>query len=269
MDEITSIAREHGLYVIEDCAHQLGSEWKGSKVGTIGDIGSFSFQSSKILNAGEGGALITNNTTIAERLHSLKNCGKPLRDGAQHMHGGNYRITEFQSAILNSQLHRLTEQNLVREENAKYIERNITDIQGLKPLKRSDNISFQAYYAWVLRYDQSHWGDLPKNIFELCLKAELNYSLPPEKSLYQPLNNSPLYRPLNKKTHTLSQEYINAIKPEKFHLPNAWKAYKQEAIVFFHTLLLGQKRDCDLLIEALHKLDKYREEISSSCKTLA
>ena len=76
MDAIMSIAKKHNLAVIEDCAHKHGGEWNGKKAGSIGDIGSFSFQLSKHLTAGEGGTMTTNNIDLAEKLDALRNCGR-------------------------------------------------------------------------------------------------------------------------------------------------------------------------------------------------
>jgi len=100
MDAIMSIARKHGLWVLEDCAHQHGSVWDGKPVGSIGDVGSFSMQSSKVLNSGEGGVLTTNDDRIADLLRSLRNVGHPAKAGGPAMQSGNYRLSEFQAASL-------------------------------------------------------------------------------------------------------------------------------------------------------------------------
>ena len=135
MDEILSIAKKHNLYVIEDCAHKHGGEWDGKKAGSIGDIGSFSFQLSKGLTAGEGGVVTTNSFELAERLDALRNCGRRpeglseevdkgaglYSDQGNFYQSGNYRITEFQAAILVEALKRLPEQNANRDTNGMYL----------------------------------------------------------------------------------------------------------------------------------------------------
>jgi len=91
MDAILKIAERHGLRVIEDCAHKHGGEWNGKKAGSIGDIGSFSFQLSKLMTAGEGGALTTSDPQLWERLDTLRNCGRrPEQDGAADKGAGIY-----------------------------------------------------------------------------------------------------------------------------------------------------------------------------------
>jgi len=118
------IAKKHGLRVIEDCAHKQGGQWKDKKAGSFGDAGSFSFQLSKLMTAGEGGALTTSDPEIYEKLDALRNCGRrPEReqddqrtdgfygDEGNFIQSGNYRITEFQAAMLIEALKRLPEQN--------------------------------------------------------------------------------------------------------------------------------------------------------------
>src|ERR1700693_1030092 len=103
MDEILRIAQKHDLRVIEDCAHAHGGMWKGKGAGSIGDLGAFSFQSSKLITSGEGGAVITNNLEYFERVQSYINTGRrSVTDEFHHrMIGFNYRLGEFQAAVLN------------------------------------------------------------------------------------------------------------------------------------------------------------------------
>src|SRR6202790_1678502 len=111
MDEIMRIAAKHNLKVIEDCAHAHGGMWRGKGAGSIGDLGAFSFQSSKLITSGEGGAVITNNLEYFERVQSYINTGRrSVTDKYHHrMIGFNYRLGEFQAAVLNPQLERLPE----------------------------------------------------------------------------------------------------------------------------------------------------------------
>ncbi len=113
MDAIMAIARKHDLRVIEDCAHKHGGQWNGQTAGSIGDVGSFSFQLSKLMTAGEGGALTTNDSELYKRLDALRNCGRRPEEPSGDLQGdgfygdegnfiqsGNYRMTEFQAALL-------------------------------------------------------------------------------------------------------------------------------------------------------------------------
>ena len=159
MDAIMAIAKKHNLYVIEDCAHKHGGEWKGKKAGSIGNVGSFSFQLSKHLTAGEGGSVTTNDTDLAEKLDALRNVGRrpegdsligadkgigDYGDDGNFIQSGNYRITEFQAAILVEGLKRLPEQNATRDANGAYLNTLLKEIEGVTPLKRDDRETKKA-----------------------------------------------------------------------------------------------------------------------------
>ena len=101
MDRIMEIARAHGLAVIEDCAHAHGQRWRDQGAGCIGDFGSFSHQSSKILTSGEGGTLLTNDDDLARRAHSIIDCGRAKdADEKEYTFGANYRLGELNAALL-------------------------------------------------------------------------------------------------------------------------------------------------------------------------
>src|SRR5271168_2877835 len=137
MDEIPEIAAKHNLKVIEDCAHAHGGMWKGKGAGSMGDLGAFSFQSSKLITSGEGGAVITNNLEYMERVQSYINAGRAsLTDKYHHrIIGFNYRMGEFQAAVLGPQLDRLPEQAKVREQNMKHLETRLRGIPAIGLLK--------------------------------------------------------------------------------------------------------------------------------------
>ena len=128
----------HNLRVLEDAAQAHGAAWRDQGVGGVGDLGSFSFQSSKNLNAGEGGAICTNDQELAELTWSLMNVGR-LREGAWYQHerlGWNYRLSEFHGALLRAQLTRVPEQMARREANASYLDTHLADIPGITPQYR-------------------------------------------------------------------------------------------------------------------------------------
>ena len=260
MDSIMAIAKRHGLYVIEDCAHQHGSEWDGKKVGSIGNAGSFSLQAYKILSAGEGGILTTNDNRLYELLCSLRNIGTPIAPDAPAMQSGNYRMTEFQAAILLAQMTRLDEQNLTRETNVLNMEQKIMDIAGVNVLYRHPKITRQSYFRWVLQYDRQAWEGIPLDIFLEALYAELENSIQCSRP-YAQLNDSPMYRPHSKKTHRLSEEYWKAIDPKRFSLPISKKAVEEEAFCFYQAILLADRKSCDNIADAIRKLRENTGEL--------
>src|SRR5438552_13121003 len=151
MDAIMAIARKRKLIVIEDAAHAHGASYKNRPAGSIGQLGSFSFQSSKNLTAGEGGIITTNDDTLAEACRSIHNCGR-VPGGKWYEHhviSGNYRLGEFQGAILNCQLDRLDEQTNRRDENGQYLDSRLSKIPGITPQRRTAQTTRNAFHLYV------------------------------------------------------------------------------------------------------------------------
>jgi L-glutamine:2-deoxy-scyllo-inosose/3-amino-2,3-dideoxy-scyllo-inosose aminotransferase len=260
MDAIMDIAARYNLYVVEDCAHQHGSRWRGVNAGVVGDAGSFSLQSSKLLNTGEGGLIITKDDRLNAFIRSMRTCGRPYRNGWPTMQSGNYRATEFQAAIGLCQLARLDGQNQLREKNAAQLEREASAIGGIDPLYRHPGITFQTYYNWSLAYDGRQWGDVDKWSFMRAVGAELEFSAQ-LMSTFMPLHHSKLYRPLSKKTHKLSEDYAKMINPNQFDLPMCDRAYEDVAVNFDHTVLLMDVENNRRIIDAFAKVKENIDEL--------
>ncbi len=272
MDKITKIAKKHNLWVIEDCAHKHGGEWNGKKAGGIGDIGSFSFQLSKHLTAGEGGVVTTNNFELAEKLDALRNCGRrPIleesvdkgaglySDQGNFYQGGNFRITEFQAAILVEGLKRLPEQNAVRDENGKYLNSLLMDIPGVMPMKRDARETKEAYFNFAFRYNKDEFKGLPVAKFREALTAEIGI---PASASYEPLNKCSLYAPYTKPSkHKLNDEYWAAIDPKRFDLPVCDRIHFEESVCLHHKVLMGTKADIDMIAAAIKKIYANAESI--------
>ncbi len=266
MDEILKIAKKHNLYVIEDCAHKHGGEWDGKKAGSIGDIGSFSFQLSKGLTAGEGGVVTTNNFELAERLDALRNCGRRpeglseevdkgaglYSDQGNFYQSGNYRITEFQAAILVEALKRLPEQNANRDANGMYLNSLFNEMPGVKPMRRDEKETKEAYFNFAFRYNKDEFKGLPVEKFREALTAEIGISA---TASYEPLNNCSLYVPHTKPArHKLNDTYWSEIDPSRFDLPVCDKVYYEESVCIHHKVLMGTKADMDMVAASIKKI---------------
>lgn len=272
MDEIVKIAKKHNLWVIEDCAHKHGGEWNGKKAGGIGDIGSFSFQLSKHLTAGEGGVVTTNNFELAERLDALRNCGRrPVMeenadkgagiyvDQGNFLQSGNYRITEFQAAILVEAMKRLPEQLALRDANGKYMNSLLAGIPGVMPMKRDARETQEAYFNFSFRYNKAEFKGLPVAKFREALTAEIGI---PAAASYEPLNKCSLYVPHTKPArHKLSEEYWKEIDPKRFDLPVCDRIYFEESVCLHHKVLMGTKEDMDMIATAIKKIYDNAESI--------
>jgi len=262
MDQIMEIAKKHHLQVVEDGAHTHGSRWRDRGAGAIGDVGSFSMQQSKGMTSGEGGALTTDSEELFYRLYSLKNCGRLYSDEAgphgEHVQSGNYRITEFQAAVLLCQLERLKSHLDRKDEHAQYLSTLVSEVEGITPFLRREQITRQAYYAFGFRYDAEAFGGVPVQKFREALSAEIGLGV---SGTYEPLNNSPLYQPHTKKRYRISDEHWRAIDPRRFRLPVAEKAYREESVLMAHPALLGTKQDMERIRDAVVKIRENLDEL--------
>ena len=258
MDRIMEIAGKHDLKVIEDCAQTHGSRWREMGAGAIGDVGSFSMQHSKVLASGEGGACLTNDDNLFERLSALRHCGRPRQGEKSPIQSGNYRMTEFQAAILLAGLERLEDQTNLRDENAMYLNSRLTEVPGIRPMKRHPQITRQAYFSFVFRYDEDVFG-APRSAFLRALSAEI--ALNPW-IIFEPLNRATLYNPQTKKRHHWSEEYWKAIDPSRFELPVCEQAHRTECVAFHHPFLLGAKADMDDFADGVAKVYENRAELT-------
>lgn len=179
LEKILAIAEEHGIPVIEDCAHMHGGFWNGRGTGSWGKIGSFSFQQSKTMASGEGGICITSDPELAEKLFLLKHIGysRGVKQGqAQRAPEGmichNYRATAFQAVILNQQLKKLKQLILTYESNVKYLIDSIKDVPGVRIQSPGRLADPQGYYALCILFDGEPFKDIPKNIINEAFNAE-------------------------------------------------------------------------------------------------
>jgi L-glutamine:2-deoxy-scyllo-inosose/3-amino-2,3-dideoxy-scyllo-inosose aminotransferase len=273
MDAIMELAKKHGLRVIEDCAHKHGGQWKDRKAGSIGDAGSFSFQLTKLMTGGEGGAITTSEADLYQRLDALRNCGRrpEEQDGEQRTDGfyseegnfiqsGNYRITEFQAGILIEALKRLPEQNALREVNAIYLNSMLAELPGVEPMRRDERETAEAYYNFSFRFKREEFKDLPVALFREALSKEVGFSV---EACYQPLNRCSLYSPFTKPwRHHITEEYWEQIDPARFDLPVCRRVYEEESACFHFNVLMGTKEDMDMIAEAVRKIYENRDELS-------
>jgi len=272
MDAITKIAAKHHLRVIEDCAHKHGGQWNGKKAGSIGDIGSFSFQLSKLMTAGEGGALTTSDSQLYGKLDALRNCGRRAQieesaekgtgvysDEGNFIQSGNYRITDFQAALLLEALKRLPSQNRLRENNAEYLNSLLLKLPGVLPMRRDKRETMAAYYNFSFRYNQDDFKALPITEFRKALAAELGCPVEPS---YEPLNACALYTPHTKPwRHKLTDKYWQEIDPARFELSVCHRIYREESVCFHHSVLMGTKADMDLIAQAIQKVYDNAEQL--------
>lgn len=250
MDAIPAIAKKHGLKLIEDAAQAQGSEWRGTKVGAIGDLGTFSFQASKNLNSGEGGIIVSNNEAIAEAAWSVANVGRS-RTGRWYEHvvlGSNYRLTEFQSAILRAQMTRLPAQTELRTDNAGYLRSLLKDVDAIQLMSDDDRITIHANHLFTFRYKPNRFGGLNHTDFVAALMAEGV----PCSTGYVPLYKERVFDKFSRRDGTWCQNG-NRIKYAELVLPEC-EAVCLETTWIPQTCLLGTHSDMEDIAAAITKL---------------
>jgi|SRR5581483_6565521 len=257
MDAVLDVARRHHLKVIEDAAQAHGASWRGRKVGALGDAGTFSFQSSKNLNAGEGGMVLTNDRALAERAWSIANVGR-IPDGAWYQHelmGWNHRLTEFQGALLLAQLERLPEQFERRERNARYLDRELARIPGIRPQARDERVTGHAHHLYIFRYDRSAFGGHDRGWFLRALRAE---GIPCSPGYTTPLYRMPAIINERRRWVELARAagHIRQVpaSPEDEALPVTERACSEEGVWLTQNVLLADEQDMAQIVEAVAKV---------------
>ncbi|MFX0102941.1 MAG: DegT/DnrJ/EryC1/StrS family aminotransferase, partial [Candidatus Hodarchaeota archaeon] len=188
MDKIMDIAEKHDLKVIEDCAHAHGSKYMGKKIGNWGDCGTFSFQASKVLASGEGGAIICNDDELANRIYSVSDCGRKIGEYFydHYRYGSNYRLGEFQAAILRTQLKKFKGwQHKRRNENVEYLRSKLSLMDGIHCQEKPEGTGEVGYYIFCVKFDPRKFHGISKSDFY----KKLNKKGIPTDDCYPPLHS--------------------------------------------------------------------------------
>lgn len=259
LDTILALGRKRNVPIIEDaCQAHLG-EWRGRKVGTLGLAGCFSFQASKNLNSGEGGALLTDDDRFAGICFNFHNQGRGRTAGGYNFaysgtRGSNLRLAEFQGAMLVAQMTRLAEQSKRRTENAQYLTQLLKEIPGIKPAKLYEGTTRSAYHLYMFRYDKSQFAGLPRDAF---LKALAQEGVPGSAG-YGPMNRDAYVQGLAKNKGFLKVYGEQGMKQwlERSHCPVNDRLCA-EAVWFTQTMLLTSRNDMEQIAEAIRKIQKH------------
>lgn len=266
MEAINRLARKHNLIVLEDAAHAHGSSYRGKMCGSLGDLGSFSFQLSKNMTAGEGGVITTNNAGYAEACESLVWAGR--RQGQPwYRHfvlASNARMTEFQGAILLAQLARLADQTKKRMANARVLDGLLKPIEGIEPLELLPTTTSHAYHIYMFRFDPRAFAGASKHQLVAALQAEgisgafAGYTTP--------LYANPMFAekqffggpwPVDSWDHGRAIDY----RAFQDRCPVSERACAYEAIWIPQTMLLAERRDMQDIAAAIEKIQTHGETL--------
>jgi dTDP-4-amino-4,6-dideoxygalactose transaminase len=257
MAAINAIAKPRKLLVIEDAAHAHGAAHTNGPAGSLAQLASFSFQSSKNLTCGEGGVITTNDPVLAEVCRSLHNCGRSPAGVwyEHHLLSGNYRLGEFQGAVLDAQLDRLERQTKARERNGRYLAARLAALPGLHPQRRPGFCARHAYHLFMLRVDAREFG-APRGAVIDALRAEgipcsagYGFSLP-----QQPMFR---YRAFGPYLH----EAAARLDYGSVRCPSSDLICREQGLWLEQALLLGPRADIYDIARAFEKIHERRGEL--------
>ena len=265
LDRLTAICERHDLAMIEDCAHAHGGAWRGQHLGSWGAFGSFSFQVSKLMTSGEGGALITRDDELAARAHWVVNCGRK-EPGFDHFPGRrfgiNARISEFQAAVLLGQLEMLAKATERRIAAMDYLRKGFEGIDGVEPLPVDPRLTTQHAYQWILRYDAEGFAGVHRDVILEALRAE---GLSCDGPFYVPMHQHELFTAESRHWPMLGPRYgagFGETAPQHdLTFPVTERAAYHEAVWMHYPLLMGSRDDLDAIIEAFVKVQRYASEL--------
>ena len=264
MDSILAIAKKHDLRVVEDACQAWLAEYKGKKCGTLGDLGCFSFQNSKNIPAGEGGAITGNSTELLDRCQSYHNCGRAwgtYRGEGSFSRGTNFRMTHYQAALLEQQLDKLVKETEKRWDNGDYLSAGLKEIPGIEPVRLPQN-SKSAWHLYPFRYDKEAFGGLSRGKFMEALRAE---GVPCGTGYHEQYFDGLL-------DEAIASRGFKRLFPAKRlkeyrESLNELRGNKQvcdTTVAIFHTLLLADRKDMDHILGAIRKIYKHREALAAA-----
>jgi perosamine synthetase len=262
MDPIAALARKRGIAVIEDACQAWLAEYKGRKCGTIGDLGCFSFQNSKHLPSGEGGAITGNSDELIDRAGSYHDCGRSYGgfkgEGQNFTRGGNFRMQHFQAVMLMQQFDKLLQDTARRQENADYLSAGLKQIPGIQPVRLPEN-SRAVWHLYPFRYDAEKFQDLPREKFIRAMRAEGI----PLSGVYGEQYH-----------HGLIEEALNSRGFKRLFSPQRLKEYRESfqvlkgnrqvcatTVALTQNHLLAARADMDHIIEAVRKIQAHGAEL--------
>lgn len=258
MAALKKLAKKHNLFLIEDSAHAHGSEWHGQKVGAIGTAGTFSFQSSKLMTAGEGGMIITNDDALEIKIRSVHDCGRmPGKWFYDHfIYGSNYRLSEWQGAVLNQQLARFDAQAALRSKNADFLNKALLDIDGITPQAKKDYCTRNGHYCYIFHYDPEAFSGLSTKRFIEALEAE---GIPTQAS-YPPVHLLDVFQNNEFRKRLAPDQARQSFDFLKREYPVSQDAY-HNTVWLVHRTLLGQEEDTQDILLAIKKIQENAKEL--------
>jgi dTDP-4-amino-4,6-dideoxygalactose transaminase/broad specificity phosphatase PhoE len=236
MDRIAAFCSKYGLWMVEDCAQAFGSSWRGKSLGTIGHIGTFSFQQHKVLQAGEGGAVVCGDEQLLGKVYAghlgFSMPGAPHFE--RHVPGTNGRLTSWQAAVLRCQLRRIDTQLATRLANHRRLCEQLTPDDPITPVMRLPGADRWGLYSAPMLFDSEKAGGMSRDEFIEALSLR---GVPATPGHIEPLYWRPLFRD-------------NPSLPSKYRdCPVTEKVTRESYLTLMNWFFLGQSRWIDALVD--------------------
>ena len=262
MERIMGIAKKHNLKVIEDSCQAPFARYQGQAIGTIGDLGCFSFQASKAIACGEGGAVVGNNEALMDQCFTVHNRGAS-RNGKNETIGPKYRMNEFEGAILLAQIGSAKERFLKRNENANYLSSKLKDFPGLVPQKQYPGTESGSYYHYAMTFHKEHWDGANRGQFLKAINAEgIGFG----SYIRNGLHREPwVHHIVGLKVYKTmyGEARLKAFK-EVLNLPNCDRICDETLVSIWGSgTLLGTKQEMDSMIDGIMKVYENRDKLKS------
>jgi dTDP-4-amino-4,6-dideoxygalactose transaminase len=259
LDALGALAKRKGIALIEDSSHAHATEWKGQRIGAFGTAGTFSFQSSKLMTAGEGGIIITNDDAFERQARSVHDCGRMPGEWfySHYINGSNYRLSEWQGAVLSAQLTRLDAQTKRRHQNARLLDKLLVQIPGITPQKLDGRCTRNGQYAYIFHVQSKEFAGIGT---ERLVQAMIAEGIPNQAS-YPPIHLLDVFK---------NDEYrkrlcgAQATEPHRFleaKYPITHRA-AWESIWIPQPALLGDEEDMQEIAAAWRKIQKFAKELA-------
>jgi dTDP-4-amino-4,6-dideoxygalactose transaminase len=267
LEGFTELSSTTGIPLIEDCSHAHGATWRKHRVGTLGKLGIFSMQQTKVLTSGEGGAVITGDEELYKRLQKLRADGRLYTtkrvpgaselQSAGDVQGYNHCLSEFHAALLLDRLSILDGENAIRRKNATYLTSRLRRLKGIWPLHAIEADSRPTFYRYCLRFDRRSLRDVPIEVVASALTAELGIAVQP---VYDPLNCSQLFDPRRSPRWPPELDRERIYDPSRFPLPMA-AAARRECVTIPQNTLLGDREDIEDIATGVEKIVSCWEDL--------
>ncbi|MCX6080988.1 MAG: DegT/DnrJ/EryC1/StrS family aminotransferase [Chloroflexi bacterium] len=269
MDAIMELANKYNLIVIEDCAHAHGARWRGQGAGTIGHFGSFSMQSSKTLTTGEGGILLCRTPEMAAKAASIIDCGRPHAlgggpedDTMDFQVGGNFRLSEISAALALVGIERFPAQARQREEMAAYMDEALSEIPGVRVLKRDPRHTTRSFYRYIFAITPEEFG-VEHDVLCAAMDAEGIECWVG----YEAMHNYQLFQPQKSKL-AVPNAYPQYFKFSEMNLPEATRACEHEAVWVDEAIFRCGPKGVDDAVAAIKKIQANSAELKKAAQNL-